>query len=506
MTCGLFFLTCSPLFPIFSLENICEVFAFLSPEMLLDSFSSCAFNLVAPVILGSSTQTLMESLYAMAVFFSVNLSPWILLAVGILIVVVLLVLVIRQRQWIASLQTERQELTSQLQALKKNQQSQEIEQKKKLFLLSGLLQYLKHPLDRMVNQAHCLGDEGCSSSQKRHSRVSLEENRWLIDCLIHQTLGLAQEAEQPLQPENFNLHVLLKEIQEYALREGFESGRVNSEVILDASIGEGDLQVNGDPARLRQVLMLLFRHALSHYATGRIYLNYSCKNEVIDFSLDGNSDSFSINQYNQLFTLFNGQIFQDGQFFGEQDTPSAARSGLALAGAITFQMGGQIWAETPEKEGTRLVVRWPLLRVAARENQALAPKNHNTHGFTWSGKKILVVEDSRMAFDLIQKMFAHTGAAFDREPDGLKAVERCQKDPDIDLVLMDIQLPLMDGYKATREIKKKRPELPVIAQTANALSGDRSKCLQAGCDEYIAKPIDRDEMGEKLERFLSQTS
>ena len=129
-----------------------------------------------------------------------------------------------------------------------------------------------------------------------------------------------------------------------------------------------------------------------------------------------------------------------------------------------------------------------------------SPPNKETN---WEGKTILIVEDSRMAYDLIKKLLKGTNATFDLENDGKSAVERCIKDESIDLVLMDIQLPFVDGYNATMKIKEKRPQLPIIAQTANAMSDDRKKAFESGCNEYIAKPLDRKELKEKINKLLN---
>ena len=121
----------------------------------------------------------------------------------------------------------------------------------------------------------------------------------------------------------------------------------------------------------------------------------------------------------------------------------------------------------------------------------------------WLGRKILVVEDSYKAYDLIRMLFANSGAEFVLETDGLQALNRCRNDFSIELVLMDIQLPLMDGYESTRQIKKFRPNLPIIAQTANALSKYRRKAKNAGCDDYINKPLDRKELAVMISTYLS---
>jgi CheY-like chemotaxis protein len=121
----------------------------------------------------------------------------------------------------------------------------------------------------------------------------------------------------------------------------------------------------------------------------------------------------------------------------------------------------------------------------------------------WGDKVILVVEDvdtNKIFFDAALR---RTNAKILWAKDGQQAIDLFNENK-IDLVLMDLQLPVMDGYAATREIKKVNPEVPVIAQTAHVMSGEREKCMEAGCDDYLAKPIRLQILIETLSKFLNQ--
>jgi len=121
----------------------------------------------------------------------------------------------------------------------------------------------------------------------------------------------------------------------------------------------------------------------------------------------------------------------------------------------------------------------------------------------WGDKVILVVEDvdtNKIFFDAALRK---TNAKILWAKDGKEAIEM-YKDNDIDLVLMDLQLPIMDGYTATREIKKIDSDIPIIAQTAHVMSGEREKCLEAGCDDYLAKPIRLQILMETLSKYLNK--
>ncbi len=120
----------------------------------------------------------------------------------------------------------------------------------------------------------------------------------------------------------------------------------------------------------------------------------------------------------------------------------------------------------------------------------------------WKDKVILVVEDidtNKIFFDAALRK---TNAKILWAIDGKEAIEMFAQNK-VDLVLMDLQLPILDGYTATREIKKLNSDVPIIAQTAHVMSGEREKCMEAGCDDYLAKPIRLQILMDTLSKFLN---
>ena len=122
--------------------------------------------------------------------------------------------------------------------------------------------------------------------------------------------------------------------------------------------------------------------------------------------------------------------------------------------------------------------------------------------YNWEDKTFLIVEDNASNYDLLATFLRRTGAALIWVKDGHEAIEMCKKREGIDIVLMDIQLLALNGYEATRIIKETRPNLPIIAQTAYAMAGDREKSLDAGCDDYLAKPIRKNTFFETVSKYI----
>ena len=121
----------------------------------------------------------------------------------------------------------------------------------------------------------------------------------------------------------------------------------------------------------------------------------------------------------------------------------------------------------------------------------------------WTGKDLLLVEDDEVSAELMYELFVGTGLTVHHVKEGRKAIEFFDKNPDISIVLMDIRLPDISGIEVTKHIKSKR-NTPVIAQTAFAMEEERRRFISDGCDDYISKPVERDELFAKISVFLDK--
>lgn len=129
-------------------------------------------------------------------------------------------------------------------------------------------------------------------------------------------------------------------------------------------------------------------------------------------------------------------------------------------------------------------------------------KSTGRFNFDFTGKSVLVVEDTMMSFKLFSAVLNQVHASVAHASDGRKAIEMCSGDIHFDLVVMDIQMPEVNGIEATKAIKKIRPELPIIAATANTFDDEEAACMAAGCAAYITKPLKFNKLFELMQSLF----
>jgi len=177
--------------------------------------------------------------------------------------------------------------------------------------------------------------------------------------------------------------------------------------------------------------------------------------------------------------------------------------GLTIAKELVEKMGGKIWFESREHEGSEFYFIIPECVVVPQPE--VQPDNRITDKsiYNWEGKKILIVEDDAMSFVYLKEVLKFTNVQILHATDGKKAIEMAAASADLDLILMDIKLPGISGYDATRQIKS-FSDVPVIAQTAYAMADDYKKIIQVGCDDYISKPLNRRNLLKKIDAVFKK--
>ncbi len=257
--------------------------------------------------------------------------------------------------------------------------------------------------------------------------------------------------------------------------------------------------IKTDSEKVYAILTNLVKNAIKYTPDGSIELGciFVEADKSLQFQINDTGVGIPKNRQKAIFDRFiQADIFDKRAYQG-------AGLGLAISKAYVEMLGGEIWVESEEGKGTTFFFTLPY-------NTAPMTDTIDCKAVPSEGKddlrklKILIAEDDEVSEMLLHKTITIFSSQVYKARTGIEAVEVCHDNPDIDLILMDIQMPAMGGYEAAQQIRKFNKKVVIIAQTAYALSGDREKSIIAGCNDYIAKPINQAELQSLIQKHFEK--
>lgn len=263
-----------------------------------------------------------------------------------------------------------------------------------------------------------------------------------------------------------------------------------------------DLIIKTDASKLKQILVNLLNNAIKYTREGSVNYGYVLETDsnssFLKFYIEDTGIGIPKDKQELIFEIFRQADGSHSREYG------GTGIGLSIARKLTELLGGSIWLESEEGKGSTFYFTIPFKEseiigntsetiIAVKTKKNIQPRK----------KTVLVVEDDEGSFKFLKIVLEQSQMTVLWAKNGKEAIKLCKDNPLIGLVLMDINMPVMNGYEATKKIKRTRPNLPIIAQTAYTVFGDREKSIEAGCDDYISKPIKREELIEKIERLVS---
>lgn len=293
---------------------------------------------------------------------------------------------------------------------------------------------------------------------------------------------------------NRSLDSLLMTFKQELERKGVDS----IELRVTKAFNNSDFSISTDGFRIEQVLSNLVRNALTFTEKGFVELGYKfSKDNMLEFYVQDTGIGIRKEKVQAMFDRFE-QIHHDKtKIYSEEGL------GLPISMNIIELLGGEIRVEAEPGKGSTFFFTIPY-KPFEKEGEKLAPKDLSMLTFNWTGKTILIAEDIESNFKFLEESLAKSNANIIRAHTGKEAVDLCKSGQKIDLILMDLQMPELDGYEATKQIKAFKKKLPIIAQTAFAMANERVKSMEAGCDDYISKPIKENILFKKIAHFLNK--
>ena len=269
-----------------------------------------------------------------------------------------------------------------------------------------------------------------------------------------------------------------------------------------------NLSVYIDTETVKSILDVLIHNAVKYTEKGYIKAGYRIlENNVLQFFVEDTGNGFDPVILEEMT-----------KFFASSDVNSGVMTkNLAGVNQAAKSMGGRVRIDSQKDMGTTVYFSMEYkpasvegimddvqVEVAASQQRTESSVQAKTNSINniWKGKTILIAEDEIVNYMFLEVLFEETGAILLHASDGRQAIDTVKTNPDVNIILMDIKMPNINGLDATRQIKTIRPQLPVIAQTAYAMQDDEYKALQAGCNDYISKPIDANKLINLMKKYL----
>ncbi len=367
----------------------------------------------------------------------------------------------------------------------------------KTAFLANMSHEIRTPMNAIVGFSELLNDPDLTDDTRREFVGLIGENSKVLLNLIEDIIDVAKiEARQvKMVWSTCQVNAILDELAEYYMKQLAKYPNKQIRIEVEKGVRRDDFVVITDPLRLRQILNNLIGNAIKFTEKGEVRVGYEMNGrESLQFYIKDTGIGLPNEKLELIF-----ERFRQGE---ESSTKEYGGTGLGLtiSKRLVEMLGGKMWVESVLHRGSTFYFSIPYRPAKeATETKLFRPKSDKQD---WSDKTVLVAEDETSNFELIKATLLRTNAKVIRALNGREAVEICGGDRKVDLVLMDIRMPVMNGYEATRLIKAEKKDLPIISLTAYAMSDDRDKSFRAGCDEYVSKPFNPADLLEKMSRFL----
>jgi len=265
---------------------------------------------------------------------------------------------------------------------------------------------------------------------------------------------------------------------------------------LKNALSVDESRIHTDIRKFNSILTNLIKNAIKFTDKGSIEITCMKKDNDFYCSVNDTGIGIPVNRKDAIFNRFEQADMKSSRAF------EGSGLGLAITKAYLEMLGGEIWVESVEGEGSQFYFTIPFEEAEekiTKKHEVLADKKQEKYNYKL---KIAVVEDDEASAFYLKETLKEIAKEIIHVRKGEEAIELCKTTPDLDIILMDIRISGIDGYETTRRIRKFNKEIGIIAQTAFALPGDKEKAIEAGCDDYISKPIDVDKLFQLIDKFV----
>ncbi|AEE20411.1 PAS domain-containing protein [Dokdonia sp. 4H-3-7-5] len=361
--------------------------------------------------------------------------------------------------------------------------------------LANLSHEMRTPMNGILGFSELLRRKNISEEKRDIYLELIEKEGHRLLSFISNIVDISKIESNIIHIDNsrVNLNIIIKDIYSKYLLKLENSG---VKLIIEMGLDDADSFIETDENKLVQIISNLLENAIKFTKQGTIEFGYSLYEKNLKFFVKDSGIGIEEEEQKNIFDRFT-------QGRREQTHNLGVGLGLSIVEGLIKLLNGEVWIDSQIGEGSTFFFTIPYKKIVSKTNLA---NTFNETTLESGDFTILIAEDDNLSFLYIQACLSDYDCTILRAINGKEAVELVHKNSNIDLVLMDINMPIMDGNEALEEIRKTNKELTIIAQTGLAMSGDKEKMLNAGFDDYISKPISTTILTNTINKHLKITT
>jgi PAS domain S-box-containing protein len=392
--------------------------------------------------------------------------------------------------------SEQKKLTQSLIIAKEN--AEESDRLKSVFLAT-MSHELRTPLNAVIGFSNLISEDIPIDEITHFSDIINTSGKHLLGIIEDIfDISLIETGDIKIDREPLDIQALFEEVSEVMKSEQVLQNKENIQFILCNEFKDNDHILFSDQKRIKQILLNLLKNALKFTNSGTVEFGYQISKtdneEFMKFFVKDSGIGVPEEKKNLIFEAFRQADESHTRIYG------GTGLGLTICKKLTNLMGGEIWLESENGKGTSFYFTIPITNYTEEKKSAINIQNP----LNLANKTVLIAENDETSFSFLNTLLSLEGMKCIWAKDGKEAVEFCKGDTHIDILLMDMNMPIMNGYIATNIIKENHPNMPIIAQTAYAISGDEKKIIEVGCDYYVSKPINKSDLLDKINKCFEK--
>ncbi|MBN2485975.1 MAG: response regulator [Bacteroidales bacterium] len=370
----------------------------------------------------------------------------------------------------------------------------------KTAFLANMSHEIRTPMNAIVGFAELLTLTD-PNQQERHEYFSLikKSSNDLLN-IIEDIIDIAKIESKQLKvnPKNTSPYEILSDVgaiySEILLR--YEKDHI--ELRINVPENEKKLLCRTDPKRLKQVLSNLVGNAIKFTEKGKIEIGYKlAENKILYFFVKDTGIGIPYNMQKRIFD----QFVQVEEAYDKNTNGTGL--GLAICKNIVNLLGGNIWVTSQPDKGSNFYFYLPYIAAGEKpETKAIKETPKALVKNSLSNYCVLIAEDEESNFLYLRETLKQTGVKVLWARNGMEAISIVENNPSVNLILMDLKMPEVNGLEAARYISHIKPSLPIIAQTAFAMDTDKQACIDAGCTDYLTKPLAKEKLVGTIQKYL----